>query len=288
MRCVTLTNVAELLQRKYNNGSERTADNEDLLEIINDPSTLSHTELGNTICRCQWCFYIIVTMLTWIPDRRGLVTDIVEYINQPELPNMIRWFLHHKFSNDSNTSNSDVDISALPDFTGRVRLHSGALSIFFAPSDPCGIHSLRWEQIWSTWTWRGGALQQDTVLVNTGEGGSTSLPMSGYIVARVLLFFSFNYAGNDFPVALLWWYTLSEDSGCRDKETGMWLVECKYRNGGPHLVVVSVGTIFHVVHLLPFFGWERIIWSITQDNSLDSYCMYYVNRYVDHQAFKIL
>jgi len=53
MRCVTLTNVAELLRRKYNNGSERTTDNEDLLEIINDPSTLSHTELGNTICRCQ-------------------------------------------------------------------------------------------------------------------------------------------------------------------------------------------------------------------------------------------
>ena len=216
------------------------------------------------------------------------MTDIVEYINQPELPNMIRWFLHHKFSNDSNASDSDVDISALPDFTGRVRLHSGASSIFFAPSDPCGIHGLRREQIRSTWTWRGGASRQDTVLVNTGEGGNTSLPMSGYIVARVLLFFSFNYAGDDFPVALLWWYTLSEDSGCRDKETGMWLVEREYRNGGPHLAVVSVGAIFRAVHLLPFFGRERVIRSITQDNSLDSYCAYYVNRYVDHQAFEIL
>jgi len=124
--------------------------------------------------------------------------------------------------------------------------------------------------------------------VNTGEGGNTSLPMSGYIVARVLLFFSFNYAGDDFPVALLWWYTLSEDSGCRDRETGMWLVEREYRNGGPYLAVVSVGTIFHAVHLLPFFGQERVIQSVTQDNSLDSYHAYYVNRYVDHQAFEIL
>ena len=39
--------------------------------------------------------------------------DIVEYVNQPELPNMIQWFLHHKFSNNSNASDSDVDQGGL-------------------------------------------------------------------------------------------------------------------------------------------------------------------------------
>ena len=214
--------------------------------------------------------------------------DIVEYINQPKLPNMIRRFLHHQFSNNSDTSDSDIDVSALLGFMGRVRLHSGASSIFFAPSDPCGIHGLRQEQIRSTWTWRSGPPRQDTVLVNTGEGRNTCLPMSGYIVAQILFFFSFNYSGDDFHVALVWWYTLTEDSGCRDKATGMWLVEREYRNGGPHLAVVSVGAIFCAVHLLPFFGHERIIRGVTQDNSLDTYRMFYVNRYVDHQAFKIL
>ena len=53
MRCVTLTNITELLRRKYNNGLGRTIGDEDPLEIINDPSTLAHTELGKTICRCQ-------------------------------------------------------------------------------------------------------------------------------------------------------------------------------------------------------------------------------------------
>ena len=214
--------------------------------------------------------------------------DIVEYINQPKLPNLIWQFLHHQFSNDSNASDLDIDISALPGFTGRVRLHSGASSIFFAPSDPCGIHGLRQEQIRSTWTWQGGAPRQDTVLVNTGEGGNTCLPMSGYVVAWVLFFFSFNYAGDNFPVALLWWYTLSDDSGCRDRATGMWLIEREYRNGGPHLAVVSVGAIFRAVHLLPFFGRERVKRGITHDNSLDKYGMFYVNRYVDHQVFEIL
>jgi hypothetical protein len=119
------------------------------------------------------------------------------------------------------------------------------------------------------------------------------LLMSGYVVARVLLFFSFRYASNNFPMALVWWYTLSDDSGCRDKATGMWLVEREYCNSlttsrEPHLAVVHVDTIFYAVHLLPYFGYKPVIQRVTQDNSLDRYAMYYVNRYVDHQSFKIL
>ncbi len=51
--------------------------------------------------------------------------------------------------------------------------------------------------------------------------------MSRYIVAYVLVFFSFKYAGEDFSVALVWWYTLSDadDTGYRDKATGMWLIK---------------------------------------------------------------
>jgi len=103
--------------------------------------------------------------------------------------------------------------------------------------------------------------------------------MSGYVVARVLLFFSFTYADKKFPAALVWWYTLSDDSGCRDEATGMWLVECEYRNSSsrePHLAVVHVETIFRAVHLLPFFAHEPVIQGVTHDNSLDSYTMYYV------------
>ena len=112
--------------------------------------------------------------------------------------------------------------------------------------------------------------------------------MSGYTAARVLVFFSFTYAGNNFQVALVWWYTLANDSGRRDEATGMWLVEREYRHGKPHLAVVSVDTIFRAVHLLPFFGREPVPRSVTWEKSLDIYRMFYINRFADHHSFEVL
>jgi hypothetical protein len=94
--------------------------------------------------------------------------------------------------------------------------------------------------------------------VNTGKGGDNMLPISGYVVTQVLLFFLFDYAGEDFPVALVWWYTLSDDNGNRDVDIGMWLIEHEYCNGNSSLEVVYVDTIFHVVHLLPFFEQQHV------------------------------
>ena len=138
------------------------------------------------------------------------------------------------------------------------------------------------------WQWRGGPSWQDTVLVNTGHGGNIQLPMSGYVAARVLFFFSFTYGGDDYCVALVWWYILTDDSGHRDEATGMWLVEHEYRNEEPHLLVIHVDAILRAVHLLPFFGREPVVQEVTQDNSLDRFGRFYVNKYVDHQAFEIL
>ena len=216
------------------------------------------------------------------------MTDIVEYINNPRLPNLIQQFLYHQLSNNSNASVSDASVSTLPAITNKIYLYSSASSVFFAPSNPCGIHGLRREQIRSTWQWQGGPLWQDTVLVNTGQGGDAHLPISGYVVAWVLLFFLFTYACEQYPVALVWWYILSNRSRHRDRVTGMWLVECKYRDGEPHLAVVHVDTILRAVHLLLFFGPEPVILGLTQDNSLDMYRTFYVNRYADHQLFEIL
>jgi len=112
--------------------------------------------------------------------------------------------------------------------------------------------------------------------------------MSGFVVACVLFFFSFTYGWKIYSVALVWWYILSEDSGGRDKVTGMWLVECKYCNRQPLLQVVHVDTILHAVHLLPYFRHKHISQAITQDNSLDKYPIYYVNRFADHHSFEIL
>ena len=81
-------------------------------------------------------------------------------------------------------------------------------------------------------------MQQDMVLVNTGEGGNKDLPISGYTIACILLLFSFEYASENFPMALVWWYILSNNARCRDEATGMWLVECEYQDNEPLLAVV--------------------------------------------------
>jgi len=234
--------------------------------------------------------YCIVTLLTWVSAHQDMVMNIAEYTNIPKLPNLIWWFLHYQFWNNSDASNSDSDvsISTLLGFNRKIYLHTSATSVFFAPSDPSGIHSLCQEQIQSTLKWQEGPLQQDTVLVDTGNRGNMQLPMSSYVAAWVLFFFSFTYAGDKYPVALVWWYLPFIDSRCRDRETGMWLVECKYCNGKPHLAVVHVETIFCTVHLLPFFGMEPVSLDVTPDNSLDRFCVYYVNRFADHQSFEIL
>jgi hypothetical protein len=138
------------------------------------------------------------------------------------------------------------------------------------------------------WSWRGGPLRQDVVLVDTGDGGNKELPMSGFAVARVLLFFSFQYAGEDFSMALVWWYTLSDDTGCRDEATGMWLVEHEYQGEEPYLAVVHIDSIFRAVHLLPFFGRECISQWFSHSNTLDTYAMFYVNKYADHHSFEML
>src|SRR6266702_6072659 len=165
-------------------------------------------------------------------DYRGPVTSITEYIKKPTFPTLVQCFLYHQLSSNSgldvNASSSSEASSAqrLPIFDKKLFLHNSTLSVFFAPSDPCSIHGLHQEQIQLVWSWREGSLQQDMVLVNTGEGGNKDLPISGYTIACILLLFSFEYASENFPMALVWWYILSNNARCRDEATGMWLVEC--------------------------------------------------------------
>ena len=140
-----LTNIAERMQKEYNEELKGAMDDEDRLKIVNDPNILTCTILGTTICKS--CLHIVVTLLTCISVYKGLVMDIVEYTNKPQLPNLIRQFLHHQLSNDLNASDSDVSISTLPTLNTKIFLHSSACSIFFAPSNLCGLCGLCQEQI---------------------------------------------------------------------------------------------------------------------------------------------
>ncbi|KAH9006191.1 hypothetical protein EDB86DRAFT_3061299 [Lactarius hatsudake] len=213
----------ERVQEAFNEQRARKGA-EDLSDIVNNSTILAHVELAKTTY------------------HRGTVTSITTYFKKPTFPTLIQCFLHYQLSSGSRFDEDTSDSETLG-----VSLFNSASSIFLAPSDPCGIHGLRREQIRSTRSWRGG------------------------------------------PRALVWWYTLSDSSGHRDEVTGMWLVEREYnRDQKPHLAVVHIDTIFHAVHLLPYFGQELVRKGFSYTDTLGSYAIFYVNKYADHHSFEIL
>ncbi|KAH9011447.1 hypothetical protein EDB85DRAFT_2076961 [Lactarius pseudohatsudake] len=213
---------------------------EDPSDIVNDSTILAHVELAKTI------------------HHRGTVTSIATYLKKPTFPTLVQRFLHYQLSSgsrfDADTSDSEtLSVRGLPVSNKKVSLFHSASSIFLAPSDPCGIHGLRREQIRSTWSWRGGPAW-----------------------------------GNISRSACMVVYSL-DDSGHRDEATGMWLVEREYnRDQKPHLAVIHIDTIFRAVHLLPYFGQEHVRKRFSYTDTLDSYANFYVNKYADHHSFEIL
>ena len=124
--------------------------------------------------------------------------------------------------------------------------------------------------------------------MDTGNEGNENLLMSSYIISHALVFFSFKYTNKDFSIVLVWQYILSDEARCRDKAIGMWLVECEFHGEEPHLAVVHICSIFHAVHLLPFFGKEWVPQGFSYSNTLDKYTKFYVNRFADYHLFEIL
>ncbi|KAH8994189.1 hypothetical protein EDB92DRAFT_1934362 [Lactarius akahatsu] len=236
---------------------------EDPADIVNDSTILAHIELAKT------------------SYHKGTVTSVTTYIKQPTFPALVQQFLYYQLLSSGSRPNVDTSdletlrVRGLPISNKKVSLYTSASSIFFAPSDPC-------EQIQSTWSWRGGSSRHDVVMVNMGDGGNKDLPMSGYAVARVLLFFSLEHSGDNFPTALVW-------CACRDEATGMWLVEREYNRHKQLLLgVVHIDTIFRAVHLLPYFGQEPVQKHLSYTDTFDSFANFYVNKFTDHHSFEIL
>ena len=50
----------------------------------------------------------------------------------------------------------------------------------------------------------------------------------------------------------------------------------------------NMASLLCAAHLMPFFGWEEVLWNPYPSESLDVYAQFYVNKYADHQAFKLL
>ncbi len=164
-----------------------------------------------------------------------------------------------------------------------VSVVSSATSIYFAPSDQCGITEVKRELMCATPSWRKNSPHYDTVLVRMGL-----LPgPHGLLVAQLHFFFSFSIAGTRHKVALVEWFTYIGNSP--DEDTGMWVVEReKWDNGLPLIDFIYIHMILWNCHLIPMYRSEVLSRNITHVTSLDVFQAYYINKFADHHSFKLL
>ena len=209
---------------------------------------LVHTKLGKIIGMLYffWWYYHIYTG----SDHRGLVFDITEWANKPNLLALVQSFL--SYFTTQGVIWMPPTLPQVPECpfqsTRHLQFKSSVLCTFFAPSNPCGVHSLCQEHIWLTWNWRGVGSQQDMVLVNTGNGGNKALPMSGHALAHILLLFSL-YGG------ITSWAKMGVGMSTRWAYRYVASQHKYWDSTVPHLTVVHVNTIYSL-HSAP----SPILW----------------------------
>ena len=204
--------------------------------------------------------------------------DLAASIQQPDLPVALRQFL---FLFKNSNGNLPSSLSDLPQFHGRVCVHYSALATFFAPSDLCGVGGMHQERIRSTPSWYDHP-RYDTVFVVLDD---TVPGMKGMNIARIRLFFSFNYRV-DHHCALVNWLDCEDEEP--DQDTGMWVVSLEKKNGVPVTQVIDVRTIVRAAHLIPVFGSQTVPRDVHHYNSLDRYQTFFINKYVDHHSHELL
>jgi hypothetical protein len=208
--------------------------------------------------------------------RKVYPEDITAEIEQPEFPDLIRQFIYDQQHSDDV---SNVSISDLPMFYGKIAIYSSALTTFHAPSDISGIGGMRCKCICAMKSWRNGPGHYDTIFVNTDPSADG---MRAVNVARVRLFFSFSNDGVEYPCALVHWFSCVGDSP--DEHTGMWIVQPDDDECPPS--IIHLDTIVCAAHLLPVFGQEPISKTLSFTDTLDTFTRFYINKFVDHHTFE--
>ncbi|KAG0703017.1 hypothetical protein DFH29DRAFT_982081 [Suillus ampliporus] len=212
---------------------------------------------------------------------------LADQIGEPELTTHIQRFLHdqlhHSDSNSEASKSGTGSSSALPELYEKITLYTSAIATFFTPSDVSGIGGMRYERIHAVDTWRNGPGQYDCVFISTDP---TVEGMRGFDIAQVRLFFSFKHNGVHYPCAFVHWFKHVHNSP--DENTGMWVVEPETREDGTRFAsVIHLDCIFRAAHLMPVFGHEFVPTYLSYTQTLDAFRTYYVNKYIDHQAFEI-
>jgi len=171
-----------------------------------------------------------------------------------------------------------------PIIKGKIHTFNTAVATFYAPSDISGIPGMHHEYIQAMSSWRNGPAHYNCVLVNTKPNVNGA---QGFKVAWVFLFL-FLHGGKEYLCAFIQWYAFI---GTRpDKDTGCWVVEPDIKDGkSSHVVVIHIDCILCAIHLMPITRSAHFVdWSITMHTLLDTFKLFYLNRFIDYHAFESL
>ncbi|KAF8223510.1 hypothetical protein L208DRAFT_1316457 [Tricholoma matsutake] len=233
-------------------------------DAVNGPPSLSEVKLSKT-------------RSTGVPHD---VFELANYINQPQLPEFIRRFLYDRLNPNAEVDGAHVPLGSCPEFSSSVYVHSSARATFYAPSDLCGVGGMHQERIRSVKSWYGGPARQDCIFIanELDERG-----FRGLEVARVFLFFSFNFEGVNYPCALIQWFSRVGEEPC--DETGLWMVRPDFYHHAPCLAVVHLDCMLRGAHLIGVAG-DHFLPQEGFDfsHSLDAFKVFYVNKYIDYHA----
>ncbi|KAI6006144.1 hypothetical protein EDC04DRAFT_2871755 [Pisolithus marmoratus] len=201
----------------------------------------------------------------------------------PSLPHLAQAFLFSQLHPNNSHHPSKVPLLECPFMKEKYQFSPWHLQHFMHQSDMCGTGSMHHEYIHVTLNWRNEGPQYDYVFVimNLDLDG-----MQGMDVAHVLCFFCFIFCQTTYCCALIQWFVHHGD--CADEDTGMWVVKPSFTTSHqPNLAVIHVDAIFWAAHLIPVYGSSDIPCGIHPNTLYGIFKSFYVNKFVDHHAFKI-
>ena len=169
---------------------------------VNDPLAAAGVVLAKTPCMSIHISYtrILLSLTLNNPEKEypTSVHELAVHLGQPNLHELIRWFLYWQLNQDDN--NTDIPLPSCPEFDLDISVFHSATSTFHSPSNPSGLRGMHREVIRSTPRWRNKEPRHDCVFVESDTKGQG---MQGLDVVRVLAFFSFVADGVYYPSALV-------------------------------------------------------------------------------------
>lgn len=259
-------------------GGSENDDNNDSNAIAGP--TVAHITLAKT--HCKYFSYLHKTCTHTLIGSHVYTDDLTTDINQPDFIPLIQQFLYAQEHLDSQSTASQAPDN-LPPFYQKIMVYPSAIATFYSPSDISGVGGMCCECICAVDLWRKSPALRNCIYVETNLD---ALGMHGLNIACVWLFFSFTFNGIKYLCALMHWFLCVVKSA--DNSMGMWVVEPDtLENGSPQASIIHLDTIVHATHLLPVYKEVFVSRSLSFSDTLHEFQIFYVNKYVDHHAFKI-